>query len=1255
MPPTVSPRPRRRLALLTPLLLLALTACPSGPTPGPERGIGGVAQVGKVRDKSEFVRSARGYALVVGISDYADPGIPDLRYAHRDAFAWRDFLLSAEGGAFQPARVKCLVNEQATRVNIISSISGFLNAAGPEDLVFVFFAGHGTPEQRKKTIPYLLCYDSVPGKYAATAIEMTDLKKKLEDYVNSQRVILIADACHSAGTEGWQQGVRAASGDVAEYWKKLASSEQGRSIVTASRVGELSREDERWGGGHGVFTYYVLQALRGEADARGRTADRNGDGFVTLGEAFDWAQPKVLNDTQYTQHPYGGAYVDDSIPLGVLDRATLQELERAARPAETPPEAAEAKLEIPASAVAMPELYAGRLTEDQGTFNHAAMLYERGQTDAAMQKLDALIRAGSPVRPRAMLARLGHLLKLGEYGSARSVGLEIQARYPGSADAAQARLRLDALDAAYARAEYNAVLERTGRDQALPARIQALQQWLAEQERLPQKDRNPHIPDAQEQILEWQATIRKQRLARYQRALNNAQRKLDGDEPAAAILALKEARLHTDDTTEVDRLLKLAEAKLVEKGHRDTYAAAAERARAARSPADRIAVWVEYLRANAESPLAPQAAEELDRLKASLCKQLEADYQKAVEAADKARAGKRFAEALVEVTRARKLVADGRRWGFEIAAHDADVLDKLEQTLKAEEKAHGQQAAWLSASRAAHAEIAGVLDEKAYDRAIGRLQSFIDRHPDNPRVADARARIAELRPKRDGYVRDEIQRRRTAFDETVTELDGLAKKGDAKVATGVAARARSHLARLRDLGDDAKHLGALESRLDKALTGFAPRLALAATTTRDAKPLACEIYIDGKRQTAKTPVEYRLERDREYRIELRAADHEPYTTTFRADHQGLRRIEAKLKWTGGTFLFKETFSDNSGNWSAVNTADSTFAVRGGRYVLKHSGTGGRLAWKAVPMGADQDFLIESTMRHVAGSDVEPFGLVWGLKDVNSLYFYEYSARGGCVYGKRTGDKWINWRDWFDVAAWRRGADNRLGIFRGGRALYFLLNDAVVAAAWHEPHFGPNVGFRVQGTQTVDVDDLTVKRVRTLLNEDFADNRNKWHVVDDAAARLTVGKGRYVLWNKSATQSYLSWRGLDVDPDKDFLIEAEMRRVTGNRNSGFGVIWDVKDAGEYRILMTDGNSQFAAGHWTGGKYNWWKPWTRHAAVQAEKTNRIVILKSGKRLSLLIGQTPVLTVPWAGLRNKRWGFLLGSNQTVEVTYCAVRGVR
>ena len=251
------------------------------------------------------------WAVVVGISEYqhAKEGIPPLKYAHNDAQSFMDFLYSPNGGGFKPDNTKLLLDEQATANNIRSSLFTFLKKAEKDDLVIIYFAGHGAPEMGRPDNLYLITYDTDPNDLASTAFPMWDMETALKRYIVADRVLILADACHSGGV-GQDFGTRSFGNAnlINSYLANLDKTKPGRAIMTASETNQLSHEGEQWG--HGVFTYYLLEALKGKADT-------DGDGIVTIAEAFKYVYDKVRSATESQQHPTIRGKYDAKLPMAV--------------------------------------------------------------------------------------------------------------------------------------------------------------------------------------------------------------------------------------------------------------------------------------------------------------------------------------------------------------------------------------------------------------------------------------------------------------------------------------------------------------------------------------------------------------------------------------------------------------------------------------------------------------------------------------------------------------------------------------------------------------------------------------------------------------------------------------------------------------------------------------------------------------------------------------------------------------------------
>jgi uncharacterized caspase-like protein len=183
----------------------------------------------------------------------------------------------------------------------------FLQQADWDDLVVIYFAGHGAPDPGRPDNLYLLPADSDLNALASTGFPMWDVKTALRRQISSERVIVIADACHSAGTADGDAvgggGSNAISGGFAELFTPSR-----RLMMTAADTNEFAQEDERWGG-NGVFTHFLLDGLKGAADA-------DNDGIVTFTEVFDHVSNNVRQATNGQQNPQKSGFGD--IPLAIV-------------------------------------------------------------------------------------------------------------------------------------------------------------------------------------------------------------------------------------------------------------------------------------------------------------------------------------------------------------------------------------------------------------------------------------------------------------------------------------------------------------------------------------------------------------------------------------------------------------------------------------------------------------------------------------------------------------------------------------------------------------------------------------------------------------------------------------------------------------------------------------------------------------------------------------------------------------------------
>jgi hypothetical protein len=266
---------------------------------------------------SEAVNVNR-WAIVIGVSEYQYSSL-NLEYAERDAEEFYQLLISPIGGSFKPENIVKLTNQEATTQRVTRALRSFLQKPGRDDLVIFYCACHGSPDANRPENIYLITYDTDPNDIAGTALPMREINLSLKDNLLSEKVVLLADTCHSAAI-GEGLGSRNMSNDnilVNRYLQKVSATRGGIALLTSAEANEISFEDAKWGGGHGVFTHYLLEGMKGAADI-------NQDGIVTVGELFEYVRSNVQAATGGKQHPsIGTSPYDRNLPLAVFDQEPI--------------------------------------------------------------------------------------------------------------------------------------------------------------------------------------------------------------------------------------------------------------------------------------------------------------------------------------------------------------------------------------------------------------------------------------------------------------------------------------------------------------------------------------------------------------------------------------------------------------------------------------------------------------------------------------------------------------------------------------------------------------------------------------------------------------------------------------------------------------------------------------------------------------------------------------------------------------------
>jgi WD40 repeat protein len=218
---------------------------------------------------------ARLHVLTIGVSDYGDKA-SDLRlnFAHRDAQDVASALVNTQGGGLYAEVMPTYLHDRtADKPGIFEALAAMernMAKGAGQDLAVVMFSGHGTTiDGQFYLVPYGVD-DGTPARLKSSVIPATEFQGEILKLAAHGRVLVLLDACRSAGLIGGKQG--------ADMLRSVLAA-NNVTVLTSSKADKLSREDEKWG--HGAFTKVLLDALSGSAAA---DIDGNRNGVISMTE-----------------------------------------------------------------------------------------------------------------------------------------------------------------------------------------------------------------------------------------------------------------------------------------------------------------------------------------------------------------------------------------------------------------------------------------------------------------------------------------------------------------------------------------------------------------------------------------------------------------------------------------------------------------------------------------------------------------------------------------------------------------------------------------------------------------------------------------------------------------------------------------------------------------------------------------------------------------------------------------------------------
>ena len=233
------------------------------------------------------------FVMTVAVNNYRDSGLK-LNYCVNDADSLEKALLVQNGSLYNRVVVESLRDKDVTKQNLVKKFNDLSNKVSPDDVFVFFISGHGTTYNDGDY--YFIPYDYLGTRadsLVTDAVSKNDLLKNLS-LVKAKKSLALLDTC-SSGAFASDKGQRGMTEKTAI--DRLANT-TGQAVIAACSDNQFAMEGYN---GHGLFTYVLLDAMKGGAD-------RNNDGFISMQELSSYIGGEVISRSEqkwgYAQVPY---------------------------------------------------------------------------------------------------------------------------------------------------------------------------------------------------------------------------------------------------------------------------------------------------------------------------------------------------------------------------------------------------------------------------------------------------------------------------------------------------------------------------------------------------------------------------------------------------------------------------------------------------------------------------------------------------------------------------------------------------------------------------------------------------------------------------------------------------------------------------------------------------------------------------------------------------------------------------------------
>ncbi len=173
-------------------------------------------------------------------------------------------------------------------------------------------------------------------------------------------------------------------------------------------------------------------------------------------------------------------------------------------------------------------------------------------------------------------------------------------------------------------------------------------------------------------------------------------------------------------------------------------------------------------------------------------------------------------------------------------------------------------------------------------------------------------------------------------------------------------------------------------------------------------------------------------------------------------------------------------------------------------------------------------------------------------------------------------------------------------------------------------------------------------------DDFDDNRNNWPMKGiDAKSSFSLSYGQYYFEHIRNDKSWITYRTVEINEHKDFEIEANITKISGVINQGFGIVWGREDSNNQFDFNISGNGYYKVNKSYLSKRYDIIGWTKSSYINRGNgaTNKLTIKKTGNRITFYVNDNYLAEKDFQSFFGDKLGFVIYHNQKIAIDYFRV----